>query len=189
MNDELDAARECVMAVGVRRTTFTDIARRAGISRMTLYGRHPDLQSILAALMNRELGSIIEEAVAGAAALSTARERLVEALIHAVEGLSKNPLLLRILEVDPELLLPYATDRIGQIQRAVLDALERYIRDGHADGSIRAGEVAAMVGCLELCARGFVFSARASERACPPTVAIAELGTMLNAYLTPPATQ
>ncbi|MFC6929715.1 hypothetical protein ACFQHO_04645 [Actinomadura yumaensis] len=26
----LDAARDCVLAVGVRRTTLTDIARRAG---------------------------------------------------------------------------------------------------------------------------------------------------------------
>ncbi|MCP2262032.1 transcriptional regulator, TetR family, partial [Streptoalloteichus tenebrarius] len=29
----LDAARECVLAVGVRRTTLTDVARRAGVSR------------------------------------------------------------------------------------------------------------------------------------------------------------
>ena len=35
----LDSARACVLAVGVRRTTMTDIARRAGVSRMTLYRR------------------------------------------------------------------------------------------------------------------------------------------------------
>ena len=35
----LDAARACVLAVGVRRTTFSDVARRAGVSRMTLYRR------------------------------------------------------------------------------------------------------------------------------------------------------
>ena len=39
----LDAARACVLAVGVRRTTVTDVARRAGVSRMTLYRRFPDL--------------------------------------------------------------------------------------------------------------------------------------------------
>ena len=33
----LDAVRDCVLAVGVRRTTLTDVARRAGVSRMTLY--------------------------------------------------------------------------------------------------------------------------------------------------------
>ena len=39
----LDAARACVLDVGVRRTTMTDVARRAGVSRMTLYRRFPDL--------------------------------------------------------------------------------------------------------------------------------------------------
>jgi AcrR family transcriptional regulator len=29
----LDAARDCILAVGVRRTTMTDVARRAGVSR------------------------------------------------------------------------------------------------------------------------------------------------------------
>ncbi|CAM5511644.1 hypothetical protein SHIRM173S_11244 [Streptomyces hirsutus] len=35
----LDAVRDCVLAVGVRRTTLTDVARRAGVCRMTLYRR------------------------------------------------------------------------------------------------------------------------------------------------------
>ena len=35
----LDAARACVLDVGVRRTTLSDVARRAGVSRMSLYRR------------------------------------------------------------------------------------------------------------------------------------------------------
>src|SRR5690606_41294573 len=50
----LDAARDCVLAVGVRRTTLTDIARRAGESRMTLYRRWPELRTVGAGLMPRE---------------------------------------------------------------------------------------------------------------------------------------
>lgn len=184
--DELDAARECVMTVGVRRTTFSDVARRAGISRMTLYRRHPDLQSVLAALMTRDLGAIIEGAVAEVQSLPTARERLVEALGFGLQAMASSPLVLRILEVDPELLLPYVTDRIGETQRAVLAVLERFVRDGHEDGSIRAGDPSLTAGCLELSARGFVFSARASERACDLALAFAELRAMVDAYLTPP---
>src|SRR5439155_16686451 len=41
----LEAARACVLAVGVRRTTLTDVARRAGLSRMTLYRRYPDVNA------------------------------------------------------------------------------------------------------------------------------------------------
>ena len=43
----LDAARDCVLGYGVRRTTLTDVARRAGVSRMTVYRRWPDVQSLI----------------------------------------------------------------------------------------------------------------------------------------------
>jgi len=185
--DELDAARECVMAVGVRRTTFSDVARRAGISRMTLYRRHPDLQSVLAALMARDLGAIVADAQVRVQDLPSARERLVAAFVSTVTAMTASPLVLRILEVDPELLLPYVIDRIGETQRLVLMVLERYIGEGQRDGSIRAAEPAATAACLELTARGFIFSARASERACDPARSLAELEAMLDAYLTPAA--
>src|SRR3954447_12870484 len=58
----LDAARECVLAVGVRRTTFSDVARRAGVSRMTLYRRFGDLEALLSALMTREFGRLVAAA-------------------------------------------------------------------------------------------------------------------------------
>ena len=55
----LDAAREAILAVGWSRTTLTDIARRAGVSRMTLYRRWPDTQTLLADLMTREWGVVV----------------------------------------------------------------------------------------------------------------------------------
>ena len=35
-NTYLDAARDCILDVGWKRTTLTDVARRAGVSRMTI---------------------------------------------------------------------------------------------------------------------------------------------------------
>src|SRR3978361_1661723 len=58
----LDAARAAILAVGRSRTTLTDIARRAGVSRMTLYRRWPDTQTLLADLMTREWGRVVAEA-------------------------------------------------------------------------------------------------------------------------------
>ncbi len=173
------------MAVGVRRTTFSDVARVAGISRMTLYRRFPDLPSVLAALIARDLGAIVAGTLAEVEHLATARERLAEALVRGAEAMTRDPLVLRILEVDPELLLPYVIDRIGETQRAVLDVLERYIAEGQRDGSIRGGDAPVMAACLELSARGFVFSARASERACDAASAFDQLRMMIDAYLTP----
>lgn len=50
----LDAAREVILTVGWKRATLTDVARRAEMSRMTVYRTYPDMQSILADLMTRE---------------------------------------------------------------------------------------------------------------------------------------
>ncbi len=183
--DELDAARECVMAVGVRRTTFSDVARRAGVSRMTLYRRYPDLASVLSALIARDLGAIILDTQAAVQDLPSARQRLVEALARGASAMTRSPLVLRILEVDPELLLPYVFDRLGETQRAVLGDLEAHIAEGQRDGSIRNGNPAAIAACLELSARGFVFAARARERACDPAEAFEQLRAMVDAYLTP----
>ena len=53
----LDATRASVLDFGIRRTTLTDVARRAGVSRMTVYRRYPDVDAVLRDLMTREFGA------------------------------------------------------------------------------------------------------------------------------------
>src|SRR3954464_9192560 len=92
----LDAARASVLAVGVRRTTLTDVARRAGVSRMTLYRRFPDLEGVLASLMTREFGRLVS-AAAERADGATTRERLVAIVTHGSRALAEDPLFVRLL--------------------------------------------------------------------------------------------
>src|SRR5690625_5412712 len=58
-DDILDATRTCVEAFGVRRTTLTDVARRAGVSRPTVYRRWPDVTALVADLLTRELRTLL----------------------------------------------------------------------------------------------------------------------------------
>lgn len=183
----LDAARACVLAVGVRRTTMTDIARRAGVSRMTLYRRHPDVTSLIGALMTREFSAIIGRVEAGAAGLSSARERLVATAVQGAGELTRDPLFLRIVDVDPELLLPYVTTRLGAFQRAVVAAFERRVAEGVADGSIEpgGGDVALVARTLELALRGFVLQTLAEGAQAAREPQLAELARLLDGYLAP----
>src|SRR5256885_3328295 len=80
----LDAARRCVLDTGVRRTTLSSVARAAGVSRMTLYRRFPDVRSLLAALMTREFGTLLTRAGGATSATARARERLVAATVDSV---------------------------------------------------------------------------------------------------------
>src|SRR3954463_3435166 len=78
----LDAARDCILDVGWRRTTLTEVARRAGVSRMTIYRSWSDMPQLLADLMTREWGGIVGAAVAAAEGDRPAVERLV----HGITG-------------------------------------------------------------------------------------------------------
>jgi AcrR family transcriptional regulator len=159
----LDAARTCVMAVGVRRTTLTDVARRAGISRMTVYRRFPDVAALIQALMTREFSGVLAEAVAANADRPTVRERLAHGATDGVVRLSGHPLFLRLLDVDPELLLPYLVQRHGAFQHLVLDAFVALLTEGMEEGSVRRADPEALAAALELCLRGWVLAARADD--------------------------
>jgi AcrR family transcriptional regulator len=175
----LDAARACVLAVGVRRTTLTDVARRAGVSRMTLYRRFPDLDGVLSALMTREFGRLVADAAARAEG-ETTRERLVATVVHGSQALADDPLFERLLDVDPELLLPYVTQRIGGVQKIAVEAGARMLAD--ADESVRADAPPEVLAAgLELIARGFVLASH-GELALDPW---AELGRAIDGYLRP----
>ncbi len=59
----LDAARDCILDVGWRRTTLTEVARRAGVSRMTIYRTWGDMPTLLGDLMTREWAGVVTEQV------------------------------------------------------------------------------------------------------------------------------
>jgi AcrR family transcriptional regulator len=179
----LDAARACVLAVGVRRTTFSDVARRAGVSRMTLYRRYPDLDALLAALMTYEFGAVVAAARGAARGDATARERVVAVTVHGASALAGDPLFARLLDLDPELLLPYVTQRLGGMQRMAIADLTAELERGAGDGSVRAGSPAVLAAGIELIARGFVLAAHADHDT--PLDPWAELGRAVDGYLRP----
>ena len=179
----LDAARACVLAVGVRRTTVTDVARRAGVSRMTLYRRFPDLEGVLSALMTREFGRVVAQAAERAAAEgATARERVVAMVVHGARSLAEDPLFVRLLDVDPELLLPYVTQRLGGMQKMAVAAGAQAL--AVPDGSVRTdASPAVLSAAIELIARGFVLAAHSELE--PELDLWAELGRAIDGYLRP----
>ena len=179
----LDAAHDCVMAVGLRRTTLTDVARRAGVSRMTVYRRFPDVQALLQALMTREFLAVLTEVVQVQA--PSARERMMLGVSHGVRALSEHPLFNRLMDVDPELLMPYAFHRYGAFQRAVLVAFAALIREGIRDGSIRDEDPERLAVTIELMLRGAVLGARTEEVAAERAAICEQLGAMIDRGLAP----
>ena len=98
----LDAAASCVLAYGVERVTLAEIARRAGVSRPTIYRRWPDTRALLAALINsRVVGPRDLPARDGG------REALVERIVGVAERLRHDEVVMSVFHSAPELAMVY----------------------------------------------------------------------------------
>ena len=155
----LDAARACILDVGWRRTTLTEVAKRAGVSRMTIYRAWPDMGSLLGDLMTREWVGVAA-AIRLAAADTTTPAGIAAAALSTVRALRDNELFVRIVELDPDLLLPYLISRRGRSQEALIEILATEIASGQGTGAIRAGDAVLMARGMTLAGHGFVLSAQ-----------------------------
>jgi AcrR family transcriptional regulator len=176
----LDAARDCVLTIGVSRTTLTEVARRAGVSRMTLYRRFPDARSLIAALMAREFSGLLTSTPTDA---PTARERLVASMVAGVTVLVENPVMRAVLDLEPELILPYVVQRLGSTQRLTEEFIRAEVKAGHADGSIRQADVPVQVRALLLVVQSFTLSLRPATSDVDRADLLAELARLLDGAL------
>jgi AcrR family transcriptional regulator len=179
----LDATRDCVLAYGVRRTTLSDVARRAGVSRMSIYRRWPDVRSLVADLMSREWHVVAVSTAAKPRRKGSGRSGAVTRMVAVAGALRAHPLLRKIREVDPEVLLPYMLDRRGASQDEMLAFIVEAVRGGQRDGSIRRGDAERMARAVLLTIQAFVLSSALFTDKYGDSDLDAELGAMLDRYL------
>lgn len=151
----LDAALAEVLAHGIRRTSVSDVARRGGVARQTLYRYWPDAQSLFAALVTRELVATLPASGPEPASLAD----LVGALVGTADRIRRMPLIARLRGTDPELLSRYILERLGTSQYAIHAELCRRLEEGQRAGFVRDGEPQRMAAMVLLIAQSAVQSA------------------------------
>lgn len=176
----LDAAAETVLAVGMRRTTLAEIARRAGVSRPTVYRRWADVRTLTADLLTRELVALLP-----ADGADGARELGIDRIVRTTAAARTHPLFRKILETDPELLITYVFDRLGASQHRILELLTSTIRQGQDDGTIRRGDPGELAAMVLLVIQSAVLSARIVADPLPPERLDVQLRALLESYLRP----
>lgn len=180
----LDAARAAVLDFGLSRITLSDVAARAGVSRMTVYNRFGDLQALIRMLMTREFGAVLER-VAGEQRPGQSRARTVTLLVQAASELPRNPLFRKVKTSEPELLAPYVFHRLGATQQLALELIVREVVCGQQEGSVRGGDPHAIAAAALLIVQTFVLSA-ATIPGVPARSLLDQLELALEGLLLPP---
>ncbi|MFR9676062.1 TetR/AcrR family transcriptional regulator [Streptomyces sp. TR06-5] len=189
----LDAAYECIAAFGLRRLTLTDVSRQAGVSRPTVYRRWRDITTLVADLLTREMRTALLAAAEQAGPRRESeepeggrvRERIAREAAALLRALRAHPLLGRILQTEPELLLTYTFQRLGSSQRAALELLRPQIVAGQADGSVRDGDPDALARMVMLLVQTTAQSWRLVDDVLPLDRLTAEVHHLLDTYLRP----
>ncbi len=177
----LDAARSCILEYGVRRTTLAEIARRAEVSRPTVYRRWADTRAVVSSLLTREIGSVMPSLAADVPA------RQLLSGVAAVVGnrVRTHPLFVKIVETDPDILATYILHRLGTSQSLIVDALIPIIVRGQQDSSIRDGNPTHLATVALLMVQSAVQSANMVAARIPGEELITEIAYAVEVYLRP----
>jgi AcrR family transcriptional regulator len=136
----LEGALVCVGRYGLARTTVDDVAAASGVSRATIYRHFPGgRDQIVADTVAWEQGRFflrLGEAVAGAPDLCVLLE---DALVFARTALAEHAVFQRVVQTEPERLLPLLTVESFRILPMIAGFLVPFIERERQEGRLRAG--------------------------------------------------
>jgi AcrR family transcriptional regulator len=133
------ASYRCVARYGMAKTTIEDVARESGISRATIYrhfpgGRDELLQATVSWELGRYFGRLADE-VRDAQRLDELLER---GLVFARQSVLEHEVLQKMLETEPERLLPLLTVESQRTLPFIAAFLLPYLGREREQGRLRA---------------------------------------------------
>jgi AcrR family transcriptional regulator len=134
VEEVLDAALAQFEDIGIRRSTIEDIARRAGIDRVTVYRRIGSKDDVIQAVLTREARRLIEHVNATTASLPTLEDRIATGFATTILQIRQNVLLGRMLTLDSDTVLPRLTTQATPLLAIGIAAVAALLDQAHADG-------------------------------------------------------
>lgn len=136
----LEGALVCIGRYGLARTTVDDVASASGVSRATIYRHFPggreQLVADTVAWETSRFFARLGQAVAGAPDLCVLLE---DALVFARRSLAEHAVFQRVVETEPERLLPLITVEANRILPMIGGFLVPFLERERDAGRLRAG--------------------------------------------------
>ncbi|GAA3384087.1 TetR/AcrR family transcriptional regulator [Cryptosporangium minutisporangium] len=134
----LDAAYEQFCRTGIQRSTMEDVARRAGVSRITVYRRFATKDALVEHLVRREFRRYFEQFLVEIEHADTAADRVVLGFVSSLRAIRGNPLIGGIMETEPDFLVPSMISDGGQTLATVRQFVAGQLRREQGAGNVRS---------------------------------------------------
>lgn len=177
----LDAALGHLLDFGIRRLTVEDVARRAGVARVTIYRRFSSRAELLQATLLREGQRTFDAIDATIAELDEAEDRIVEGFVAAMRAARAHPLMTRTLSTEPELLAEVVINHGGPVMAIAREYLADHIRRVQKDGQFDAVDAQQVAELTVRLASSFMLT----PQSCIPLDSEADLRAFARAHLLP----
>jgi len=147
----LEAGYACISRYGISKTTVEDVARVAGMSRATVYRYFPGgREQLVREVISWEAGRFfarLAEAVSGAGSLA---EQLEETVWFARRAFLEHEVLQKVLETEPELILPQLTVESSRVLPFVRAFLATHVTRADLRAGLGVDEAADFLARLVL---------------------------------------
>ncbi|WP_370948427.1 TetR/AcrR family transcriptional regulator [Amycolatopsis sp. cg5] len=145
----LDGAYDQFCRIGIRRSTMEDVARRAGVSRITVYRRFPTKDALVEHVVRREFRRYFNEFLLEIRQARTVADRVVLGFATSLRAIRGNPLIGGLMDLEPDVLVPSMISDGGQtlaaVQRFVASRLRLEQRAGTVSAAVDVEVVAELM--------------------------------------------
>jgi TetR/AcrR family transcriptional regulator, repressor for uid operon len=141
----LDAAYDLFSRHGIQRTTMDDVARRAGLSRITVYRRAGSKEALVERVVLREFRRYVDQFLLDVADAASVEERVVRGFVSSLRAVRTNPLMSGLLAEEPQALvslLETTGDTLATVATFVAGQLRREQAAGHVGTQVDVDLVA-----------------------------------------------
>jgi len=145
----LDAARDQFSRMGIQRSTMEDVARRAGVSRITVYRRFANKDVLVEHVVRREFRRYFDQFLIDIEQAETVADRVVLGFVSSLRAIRRNPLIGGLMTAEPTLVVSSMVSDDGRtlatVRAFVAGQLRREQRAGNVSDDLDIDLVAEMM--------------------------------------------
>lgn len=132
----LDAAYEQFSRMGIQRSTMEDVARLAGVSRITVYRRFSTKDALVEQVVRREFRRYFDQFLVDIQEAETTADRVVLGFVSSLRAIRGNPLIGGLIATEPNLIIGSMTGDRGRTLATVRQFVAGQLRREQGAGNV-----------------------------------------------------